>query len=271
VRVDGAPARGGNLNEGLAVGYTKHGNPYLTVVPTDIGFTIAPGTHRVTIGAPGCAPLDAQLSVDRIMPAFVSGRLPVSDDSLQGPAGAPNGVDVMLAAYSSSRGAHTSTDLSGATTYAWNDIDTTGGMMSLGYEHRDLAVAYDIMVGTASATGTSMNMANPFNANLLQIGNQLRVGFRVPEHTVALAAGAGLGGDANVVTSGLLGVGGDFDFYVPLWASLTIKPSCDWGVQVLASYNMHPTSMNESAPELVAGLQWQPSASCSEQAGLTVR
>jgi hypothetical protein len=40
------------------------------------------------------------------------------------------------------------------------------------------------------------------------------------------------------------------------------------GVQALASYDVHPTAMAENAPELLAGLQWQPSASCSEQPGL---
>jgi len=280
VRIDGAEAPGGEVNSALAIAYTKHGNPYLTTVPTDVGFSVAPGTHHLSIGAPGCAPLDTQISLGPVMPAFVSGRLPISDDSLLGPTGAPDGLGILLGAYSATRGAHVSTNDLGDSTYAWNDIQTTGGLLSMSYEHRRFLFGYDLMVGTGSASGTSTTMdpfgggssgPSPFTASELQLGNRLRVGVRLPERTYALAAGTGVGGDAYITTSGLTGAGGDFDFYVPLWASLTIKPSCSWGVEVLASYDVHPTSMAESAPELAAGLQWQPSAACSEQPGLSVR
>jgi len=280
VLVDGAELRGGEVNSALAVGYTKHGNEYLTLVPTDVGFTLAPGTHHISVGAPGCAPLDAQVSIGW-MPAFVSGRLPIHDDSLTGPTGAPDGFGLLLGAYTQSRGPYTTTN-GLDTTYAWNELDTTGAMVSLSYEHRRVAFAYDLVVGTGTTSGMSttteppelggVQAPRPFTANELGVGSRVRVGLRLPERSVAFAVGSGIGGDVTITTSGLLGTGGDdFDFFVPLWASLTVKPSCSWGVQVLASYDVHPTAMAESAPELTAGLQWQPSAACSESPGLTVR
>ncbi|HTR52670.1 MAG TPA: hypothetical protein VMJ10_18270 [Kofleriaceae bacterium] len=280
VRVDGAEARGGEINNALAVAYTKHGNPYLTAVPTDVGFSIAPGVHHVSVDAPGCAPLDTQVSVGPVMSTLVSGRLPISDRALLGTAGAPDGFGLVLGAYSASRGTHTSTDGLGDESATWNELDTTGGMLTTSYEHRNFALGFDLMVGTATGSGTTTS-TSPFggatsapqlftNASVLQLGTRLRIGARLPENSFALAAGAGVGGDANIATSGLEGDGGDFDFYIPLWASVTYKPECNWGVQAIGSYDVHPTSMAESAPSLAVGLMWQPTAACSEQPGLSV-
>ncbi len=63
----------------------------------------------------------------------------------------------------------------------------------------------------------------------------------------------------------------DADWYVPLWTAVTYKPGCNWGAQLMASYDVHPTSTNEDSRAFLAGLLYQPSAACSDRAGLTLR
>ena len=58
---------------------------------------------------------------------------------------------------------------------------------------------------------------------------------------------------------------------VRYWLGLTIKPGCNWGLQLLASYDMRPTDFDNSGLSFGAGLMFQPSAACSEPAGVQVR
>jgi hypothetical protein len=55
-----------------------------------------------------------------------------------------------------------------------------------------------------------------------------------------------------------------------VWAMLTYKPTCSWGVQATVSYEVHPTAIDESAPTLAAGILWQPSRTCSQAPRLDV-
>ncbi len=100
----------------------------------------------------------------------------------------------------------------------------------------------------------------------------LRFGGRVARDRYALAAGAGL--SAGLWTATIVAdpeaSGATFDWGVPVWSSLTIKPSCGMGVQALASYDVRPGDLEASSLELALGLQWQPSEACSEAPGLAV-
>jgi hypothetical protein len=93
----------------------------------------------------------------------------------------------------------------------------------------------------------------------------MRAGFRVRLHDAALEAGTGIGGNLAV---GPVKTG--YDAYAPLWAGLTIKPGCNWGVQLAASYDVFLTSSDHSV-STTAGLLWQPSNACSEPVGVVVR
>ena len=62
----------------------------------------------------------------------------------------------------------------------------------------------------------------------------------------------------------------DGDVYVPVWASLTVKPACNFGVQLLASYDVVPGQAVEDRVTIAAGLMFQPSNACAEAPWLRV-
>jgi hypothetical protein len=102
------------------------------------------------------------------------------------------------------------------------------------------------------------------------VGTALRVGRRVAYHDVALAAGTGIGGAIVFGYSDNPGSPDpDSKLFIPVWASLLYRPACHWGVQVMGTYEVHPTSIAENAPMLSAGVTWSPSASCSKAADAT--
>ena len=106
----------------------------------------------------------------------------------------------------------------------------------------------------------------------------MRAGGRIPLREISLSAGAGVGGDMIItsaqgtdktsVTEAPSGLDGDW--YIPLWTQVTFKPSCNWGAALYASYDVHPTARDESAPMFGANMIYEPSAACSEPAGLRV-
>ncbi len=112
--------------------------------------------------------------------------------------------------------------------------------MSISYQHWVFAI--DQRYGSEAAGGA-------FSA-----GFAGRFGPRWTVHDVELAAGLGIGGDVEPTGR----------FFVPAWASLTYKPTCDWGVQAIASYQVDPSSSGDSEATLAAGILWQPSRSCSQ-------
>ena len=152
-------------------------------------------------------------------------------------------------------------------------------------ERRDIAFALYMMVAGGSTSGTATSHSSyamptgpsPFDGSALQLGMAARLGMRQRFGELALSEGAGIGGDMWIESarSGSLSTApssdADADYYVPLWAQVTYKPGCDWGAQVLAAYDVHPGSSNEDAPMVMAGLMWQPSSACREQAGLALR
>jgi hypothetical protein len=62
--------------------------------------------------------------------------------------------------------------------------------------------------------------------------------------------------------------GADASFYVPLWAAFTVKPSCDVGLQLLAQYDVRPTSLSASSAVVGVGLLLQPSDACRQAPGI---
>jgi hypothetical protein len=290
VAIDGVsyPALGENGLSGFELAVYHHiATPIWTWTPTDIGYRAAVGPHHVAIDAPGCAPLEADVTIGPMQPAIVSGRLPISDDRLAGPTGAPNGFGFTLGAFTRAQPAHGSTNDLFSAAYAFGSTTVQGAAMSFSVEHRAFTFAWDFGFGTAPSSGTSTYEGDfpteshnpiPFTGDEYAIRGAMRVGARVPLHDIALSGGAGLGGDL-VITSETASMnslamppnGLDADWFIPLWAQLTIKPSCNWGAQLYASYDVHPTASDESAPTFAAGLVYQPSAACSEPAGLAVR
>jgi hypothetical protein len=231
------------------------------------------------LAAPGCAPLDSELGVGA-SPITVSGRLPVSDSSLAGTVGAPDGFGFMLGGFTRALDSRTTSASVNGTVVSIAPSSIASGWLASTYEHRHVVLASDIQVGTANTSGT----ANPPGAtatemytDILDLRFAARIGFRLPLGNVALAAGTGIGVDV-VNTSGAVASDPfstplgetDAEAYIPLWASATYKPSCGFGVQAYAGYDIYPGESAENAPTFGAALVWQPSASCSQPAGLRV-
>ena len=277
VTVDGVVQEPRGENGVPVIGFTTSG-PYSDWVPTDISYYVPPGTHDIGIDAPGCAPSMQQI-VFGLAPVYIAGRLPVTDDSLRGSTGAPDGFGVLLGAYNQQRGPHLGNrDLFG-TQFAYDNDSATGVWLSTSYEHRGLAFALDLLTGggSMSGTATTANGTPAFTGSTLEMGGALRLGGRLRFGNLALSAGAGVGGSLWIAHADMVaGTNSipneaDGDWYVPVWSTLTYKPSCNWGAQVLAQYQLHPGSTNEDAPTIGAGLLWQPVSACSDRVGIVVR
>jgi hypothetical protein len=285
VSIDGVAQRSLGVNS--SGGWTENGMVWTDI---DVGYAVSAGRHTVEIAAPGCARALQQVDLDPVLPETISGRLATTDEHLLGPTGAPNGLTLVLGAYHVPRASHQSTNDLFSTSYNYDPTAATGAFFSVGYERRGLVLADDFAVGAAPISGMVTDSEQtfaakpgpyPFAGTGVAIGNTLRVGGRIALHDVALAAGSGLGGDLSIESAKLQSVGNtglamapngsDPEWYVPLWASLTLKPMCNWGAQVLASYQVHPTALSENELAIGAGVVFQPSASCSERAGLGVR
>ncbi len=281
VVVDGTRANAVGLNGvNATVGYTKHGNPIEGWVPTDEGYVVgSSGHHHVTISAPGCTPYEGDIEIPALGPRFVDGRLAISDPALLGTAAAPNGFTQVLGAYSTWRAGEIGTATFVGTDparYALQGTQFTGFYYSGGLERRHIVIAGDTHWGAGTIAGNVGGQAT--NIDALHFGAELRAGYRIPLHDVALAFGSGIGGDMYILnqftpTPSSISKPGPIegDFTVPLWASATYKPSCNWGVQVTASYDLQPTDPSASAPTLEAGIIYQPNDACSQPAGVTVR
>ena len=139
--------------------------------------------------------------------------------------------------------------------------------------HEVLAMDVGFGGGSSGGTATSIHDGNsvPYTTTYGGMTLALRVGGEVAAGDVALAGGVGVGGAlwlgmASYDTSTFVFVeppnGNTADLYLPLWATLTIKPSCDWGVQAMASYDERPFDTQASAPSFALGLLWQPASAC---------
>jgi hypothetical protein len=284
VVVDGIPQRPAGENGAPAVEVASDGTSYTTWVTTDVSYSLTPGVHHLAISAPGCSALEQDVDTTSLIPISVSGRLPVADPSLSGPTGAPNGIGVASGLYMGGRGGHGASNDIFSTSYAYDRIATTGGYLTTSIERRGFAFAIDTLVAHGSTTGmvtqgSSFGMppgTSPFTGSATQVGMALRIGMRQRRGEVAFAEGAGVAGDMWIQSFDGNGPAApptsiDGDFYIPLWAQVTYKPGCNWGAQVLASYDVHPGSSNEDIPSVMAGVMFQPTSACSEATGLALR
>jgi hypothetical protein len=300
VTLDGLPPLAPVVTNGASyTAYTTDGSPYSAWEPTDVGFVAPPGHHHLAIAAPGCTADERDLDVSSWYPKFVTGRLAISDPTLEGPVGAPDGIGITLGASTASRAAASSqtTDLWGGTTAITTDATSMhGGWLALSYEHRSFVFATDLRVVWAATSGTVQTIVPPeglrastqplpFTGTTGLLSATLRIGARLPLHDVALAVGTGLGGagwiaSRDVDTSHVADPAQVFadspndhldgGWYVPVWGALTIKPGCGWGIEALATYDVHPTALDDSGLSLSAGLLFQPSSACAERPAIRV-
>jgi hypothetical protein len=141
-------------------------------------------------------------------------------------------------------------------------------------------LAFDMRMGGTSFSGTAMNTQDHtaqvgYTGTEISSGGAIRVGKRLAWNSLALAAGGGVGAAMWMATQTQADpqapIQASFiepaknlvtDLYAPLWASLTYKPSCTWGVQGLAEYDLRPFDGGTSSPSLSLGLIWQPATAC---------
>jgi hypothetical protein len=235
VRVDGEPLEPTAINSHVIWISHRGGSVPLNVLD-DIGYDTSPGVHRVEIGATSCASDAFDATITSTGSEFATGRLAITDRALTGPTGAPNGGGVVL-------GTWIGRDPVAAQ-------DEIGGMLSGTLERRHVALAADLMM----ADGATFDSAV-----------QLRAGVRAASNLFAVAAGSGLG--AEIWETGMP-AGADASFYVPVWAAFTVKPSCDVGLQLLAQYDVRPTSLSASSAVVGVGLLLQPSDACRRAPGI---
>ncbi|HEY4244919.1 MAG TPA: hypothetical protein VGM88_34125 [Kofleriaceae bacterium] len=287
--IDGQPAQpvGDNIVEGVAVDSDGNQTPYALV--TDVGFRAPLGHHHLELRAPMCTVASTDIDVVTEHATLVAGRLPL-EPAWQGPTGTPSGLGFVLAA---SIIRVPTAALSGTSTIfgdgGWSanpgGLTAPGVTFGLTYARRHLLIETDSTLGWTNLTGTATNGTDRsgFHATELVQDFNLRIGGRIPLHSLELGAGTGVGfsvwdfsntsvdqqpSDFTLIESPS---GTRFLFHIPVWAELTYKPGCDWGVTATGTYQFDPTDSNGSNVTVSAGLMWQPNAACSERPGLTVR
>jgi hypothetical protein len=238
VRVDGEPLTPSAINVHVVYA-SQRGTTVPIPILDDIGYIASPGAHRVEIAAADCASTAFEATVDPQRAEMVDGRLAITNPALVGPTGAPNGGGLVLGTW-----------LGHAPASAHDEL---GGMLSGTLERRHIALAADLMIAGVGATGSVFDSAV-----------QARAGVRAASNLVAIAAGSGIGGELWSTAP----AGFDGGMYVPLWAAVTVKPSCDVGLQLLAQYDVRPTSMSTSSAVVGIGLLLQPSDACRQPPGI---
>lgn len=293
ITLDGTPIEALRTNGATGIAWSENG-PYSVWEPTDIGFLVEPGRHRVTIAAPGCAPtmLDVDAPADHA--ELATGRLAIADGALLGPVGAPNGFGLTLGILSGpAMNGPSDHGIGGfATGYTYDPGNTSrSAWIGMSIERRHVAFSIDNLFGYGTTSGTAVQTMTigpdpdpgpfHFTGDTYQFAMTARFGARIPLHDVALAAGSGIGFQSWFISTKLTDATTtdlfvdppdtiDASWIVPLWAGATIKPSCNWGVQVLAQYDIHPTATQADGLELGAGFLYQPSDACSTAPGVRV-
>jgi hypothetical protein len=281
VAIDGVPQTATALNGETHIGYGK-GGPRAVWHATDVGFDIAPGAHHLAISADGCASEARDIVISPLDGTRVTGRLAIDDPMLMGTVGAPNSAGILIGTYDAALPA--STSVSGETAFASSTSTVRGLWLSTTFERRRLALAIDWRIGGGSLSGESRPINNStaapaaYTESLFQTSGAFRIGARLPLHDMALASGVGIGGSLTAAmwspptppAVNAAPLGADASWFVPLWVAATYKPACNWGMQILAQYDLRPTNSSESNLELAAGLIYQPSRACSEPPGVRV-
>lgn len=141
-------------------------------------------------------------------------------------------------------------------------------------------LALDLRIGGGSYEGMAANteqgtQAVHYTGTYLGSAFAVRLGERIAIDNFALAAGVGI---AGAIWGGITSVddhgapieatfveppgGAEADFYLPVWSSITVKTSCNFGLQGLAEYDVRPLDTSTSAPSFGIGLIWQPASAC---------
>ncbi len=297
--LDGEPLRPLRVNDVPAVAYDDNMGSYLVAAATDVGYLAAPGHHHLRIEAPDCEPDERDLDLSATYAERIEGRL-AAQPQLREPAAAPDGFELVLGGASSEfpRSLASGTNNSGlyTTAYTTDPAAANGVWLSLGIVRRTWVMATDMTVDWGALAGTVETLPGgpsgltvspgpfPYTGSFFEIGDAFRFGGRLAWRSLALAAGSGIAGALVQRTSAHVDTGTtpsyqvfasppndmSVDWWLPVWASLSIKPGCNWGVEALASYDVRPSELDASELSLGLGLMWQPSSACSEPAGLTV-
>lgn len=292
VTLDGSPLVPTGVNGRSVIHYGKYG-PYATFERTDVGFDVAAGRHHLQLAAPDCASAARDVLVMPGRATGIRGRLAIADRQLRGTTAAPNGIGFAFGVGAAQLPAKSGVSTLGpeVTGYRSEAIAPQGVWVSTSWEHRHVALAWDLafLWGTTSGTLTEIAEAAPvrvtpgampYTDRVLDMRSTLRVGLRAPLGSVVLTAGSGVGFElrAHDAQNGpgtdpfaLAPTGAETGIYVPVWAALTVKPWCNGGFQLLASYDIHSSDGAENGLAIAAGMLWQPSGACAEPAGLVVR
>ncbi len=284
VRVDGQPLAPAATNGHDVIAYQPHGIITHSWVLDDVGYVAAPGVHRVEIGAPSCATTAFAVTLDPDRTELATGRLVLTDPTLAGPTGAPNGGGFVFGPWL----AHAPMSVSGSNPLQTITPDPVGGeqggFFSTTFERRHVAAAADFMFGAAGTTGTVAGQGvfgavapQSYAGTIYDTAIQFRIGARAAKSWFAIAAGGGVAIEmaftqTSLTANPLSGLeapnGVDADFYVPLWAALTVKPVCDIGLQLLAQYDVRPSAIATSGPALGIGFVIQRSDACRQPPGI---
>jgi hypothetical protein len=282
LEIDGALEAASDAHRDGIGGVDENGDAFSVEGDSDIGYQVSPGRHHLALRTPTCA---GEADIDVVGPeVVVSGRLRLTDGHLRGTATLPDWSTFVAGGYRSMRSAYTTSSF--GTTYHYAAAETTGGELSFAIERRHFVVAVDQALGEASFGGTATQTNGhtgavaPIGGSAFSWGTALRIGPRIAYRDVALAAGVGIGmqlGGGGAIAEGdqiaahVMSQDVAVQFDVPVWASITYKPTCGFGIQATGTYELHPTTSDDTARTLAVGLVYQPSEACSEPARLYVR
>ncbi|HTR55102.1 MAG TPA: hypothetical protein VMJ10_30660 [Kofleriaceae bacterium] len=238
---------------------------------TDVGYLVAPGHHHLDLSTPDCVG-STDVDVLGASPSYVEGSLAIANDALRGTVTAPNGLGLVIGGFYAARPARVATDPIVGTAYDLDGTTQAGAQVTVTATYQHFVLAFDQRYTTEGVNGTTgPRSTDAFTGSAFDTGFVGRFGPRWTLHDVELSAGGGIGGD-------ILHGGGEIAdtqtnlsrFFLPAWATLTYKPTCDWGVQAMASYEYHPTSSDDNTMTYGVGLLYQPSSSCSDPPHLDV-
>lgn len=281
VQVDGRPLRALRINGDLGTAYDENGDPYTTWSATDVGYLVEPGPHHITVTAPGCAEQTADVTAAADHAEVISGRLAISDPELMGTAGSPNGMGLTLGVMSAPSPRGPSSHDIFSTSYTYDPGYTAyGGWFSTSFERRGFEFAMDLSFGTGSTSGTATQGSSTYNftGTAYRLSHAIRLGKRIALRDASIAGGLGVGYEAWLSSTQTVGGSHNVDtpsepdgsWYVPVWLAATIKPACDWGLQVLGEYDLHPTATETSGATFGVGWIYQPNDACSQLPSLRV-
>ena len=268
VSVDGAELKALRSNGMFGTAYDDDGNPYSTWTTTDTGYLANAGEHHITVTAPGCEQRSADVVLAADHAEVISGRLAVSDPDWMGTVAVPNGGGITMGMVSMPTPTSARSDDISGDRYGYDPVGTSlGGWLSTSWERGSWEIAQDLQfaVGSISGTVAAGGSINSFAGNTYQWSHAWRVGRRIALRDVSFGGGLGLGYNVwfdNSSSNGPNNVDGSW--FVPVWAAVTIKPSCHWGVQGLAEYNVHPTATDNDAMAFGVGVIYQPNDACSQ-------